>query len=165
MISLIRLPSLICNNHTIHLICWQHVHIYKLSWYDWLKETVAIMEWSVALLLSDDTQTCNLLIGNVQKLSCACNVYIIHGFVLFPCLRAAYDFLAGGWVVVVLYRSLHVGWAMISSDTSLSRHVYVSILPTPPWMFCSILTVLPCPPPHIFLHSIYILVRKRGHTY
>jgi len=44
------------------------------------------------------------------------------------------------------------------------QEMYVSSLPTPPWMFCSILTVLSSPPPLIFLHSIYILIRKRGHN-
>ena len=44
------------------------------------------------------------------------------------------------------------------------QEMYVSSLPTPPWMFCSILTVLSCPPPPIFLHSIYILIRKKGHN-
>lgn len=121
----------------IHLINWQHVHIYQLSWYDSLKETVAIIEWSVALLHRDDTdlQSVNWECSKVVM----CTHLIICGFVLFPCLRVAYDFFwqeVGVFLVGVVSRYdgndvklasiLHSWWGM-----------YMTIFPTAPWMFCS----------------------------
>jgi hypothetical protein len=62
----------------------------------------------VALLHRDDTdlQSVNWECSKVVM----CMHLIIRGFVLFPCLRVAYDFffLAGGWGISG--RSLEVRW-------------------------------------------------------